>query len=324
MPETLLQEFPPIRKTAVSILQFNIGRLCNQACRHCHVDSSPKRSGPEDNASSELIDEVLALLATNHGIHTLDITGGAPELHPDFRRLVLGARALGRQVFVRHNLTVQGEPGKADLPEFFREQGVQLFCSLPCYLEDNVDQQRGNGVFEASIRALQALNAAGFGQAEDAVLNLVYNPVGPSLPPAQEGLEADYRSQLQERFGIVFNDLLTITNQPIHRFAESLHRVGGYDAYLTLLRENYNPSTLPSLMCREAVSLRWDGLLFDCDFNLVKSLAMRDASGRAMTLQDLVAPQGLEQVDGQAIAVEEHCFACTAGAGSSCGGALVV
>ena len=324
MPETCLQDFPPLRKTKVSVLQFNIGRLCNQACKHCHVDSSPKRSGAEDNASAELIDEVLQFLAENVEIRTLDITGGAPELNPSFRRLVEGARAMDREVLVRHNLTVQGEPGQADLPQFFREHQVQLFCSLPCYLEDNVDLQRGNGVFQKSIEALQILNAAGFGVEQDAVLNLVYNPVGATLPPAQETLEPAYREQLMERFGITFHHLLTITNQPIHRFEDALHRANGYEAYLDLLRENYNPATLASVMCRDAVSLRWDGRLFDCDFNLVKGLAMENAQGAAMTLADLTASTQVASLKGQSIAVDDHCFACTAGAGSSCGGALVV
>lgn len=322
--ETLLREFPPLKKATVSVLQFNIGRLCNQACLHCHVESSPKRKGPEDNASPELLAQVLDFLKANPSIHTLDITGGAPELNPGFRRLVEGARALGRTVYVRHNLTVQGEPGQADLPQFFRDHQVQLFCSLPCYLEDNVDQQRGNGVFQKSIAALQALNAAGFGVEEGVVLNLVYNPVGPSLPPEQEGLEAAYREQLRERFGIEFDNLLTITNQPIHRFADALHRADGYGTYLDLLRQNYNPSTLASVMCREAVSLRWDGKLFDCDFNLVKGLAMTGGNGAHRTLADLMPSGAVAAAAGQPIAVDDHCFACTAGAGSSCGGALVV
>lgn len=324
MPEACVQSFPPLRKTKVSVLQFNIGRLCNQACLHCHVDSSPKRSGPQDNASPELIDEVLQFLAANSSMRTLDITGGAPELNPSFRRLVEGARALGREVLVRHNLTVQGEEGQSDLPQFFRAHQVQLFCSLPCYLEDNVDKQRGNGVFEKSIEALKALNAAGFGVAKDAILNLVYNPVGPSLPPPQETLEPAYREQLMDRFGIAFHNLLTITNQPIHRFADALHRANGYESYLDLLRENYNPSTLGSVMCRDAVSLRWDGRLFDCDFNLVKGLPMAQEGGAAMTLKDLMTAEQVEAVHGLNIAVDDHCFACTAGAGSSCGGALVV
>lgn len=315
--------FPAIGKGPVEVLQFNIGRLCNQACRHCHVDSSPKRSGPEDNASPVLIDQVLALLDREPGLRTVDITGGAPELNPDFRRLVEGARARGREVLVRHNLTVQDQPGQEDLPAFFAAQGVTLFCSLPCYLEENVDTQRGRGVYDASIEALRRLNQAGFGvDGSGLELNLVYNPLGPSLPPEQQGLEADYRRELQERFGLVFTRLLTITNQPIHRFREDLERQGRLDEYAALLRDNYNPDTLPGLMCRSAVSLRWDGRLFDCDFNLVSDLPLRDARGRALTLADLLGA-GVGALEGLSIAVDQHCFACTAGCGSSCGGALV-
>lgn len=325
MPQTESPAFPALRKTKVSVLQFNIGRLCNQACRHCHVDSSPARSGAVDNASGTLIDEVLRFLGENPSVTTLDITGGAPELNPHFKRLVIGARALGRKVLVRHNITVQEEVGMEDLPEFFREHEVELFCSLPCYLEENVDQQRGNGVFDASILGLQRLNAIGFGvEGSGLTLNLVYNPVGPTLPPAQEDLEPAYREQLQERFGISFHSLLTITNQPIHRFRDALERSGAYGAYMDLLRENFNPATLASVMCRDAISLRWDGRLFDCDFNLVKDLPMVEEGGKELRLADLMTADAVATTSRQSIRVEDHCFACTAGAGSSCGGALVV
>ena len=319
MPETQTAVFPPIRKTQVTVLQFNIGRLCNQACQHCHVDSSPKKSGSGDNAPAELIDEVLGFLKANPAVDTLDITGGAPELNANFRRLVVGARALHRKVLVRHNITVQFEEGMADLPEFFKQNQVELFCSLPCYSEENVDQQRGRGVFERSIQGLKNLNAVGYGVQESCLdLHLVYNPVGAHLPPAQEELEPAYHAELKQQFGIVFNNLLTITNQPIHRFKGWLERSGNYDAYMNLLRENYNPSTLAAVMCRNALSLRWDGRLFDCDFNLVKGLAMVGPDGQALGLSDL------DKMHGLAIQVDDHCFACTAGAGSSCGGALVV
>ena len=207
--------FPLIHKRRVELLQFNLGRLCNQACRHCHIDASPTRSSPAENASSQLVDDVLELLERDPGIATLDLTGGAPEQNPGFRRLVRGARQLGRTVFVRHNLTVQYEPEQEDLPEFFAEQGVVAFCSLPCYLEKNVDRQRGNGVFERSISALRRLNAVGYGEPESGLdLNLVYNPAGASLPPRQDALEADYRRELDSRFGIRFSRLFSITNQP--------------------------------------------------------------------------------------------------------------
>ncbi|MHC4822874.1 MAG: arsenosugar biosynthesis radical SAM (seleno)protein ArsS [Planctomycetota bacterium] len=314
-----------MRKTKVSVLQFNIGRLCNQACKHCHVDSSPARSGSEDNASGALIDEVLQFLTANPAVATLDITGGAPELNPHFQRLVVGTRALGRKVLVRHNITVQGVAGYEGLPDFFREHAVELFCSLPCYLEENVDKQRGNGVFDASILGLQRLNQVGYGvKGSGLALNLVYNPVGPTLPPAQEELEPAYREQLHERFGISFDSLLTITNQPIHRFRDALERTGGYGPYMDLLRENFNPATLGAVMCRDAISLRWDGCLFDCDFNLVKDLPMVDGHGKHLRLVDLMTADAVARTSRQSIRVEDHCFACTAGAGSSCGGALVV
>ena len=315
--------FPPIRKTRVTTVQFNIGRLCNQACRHCHVDSSPARIEPEHNASPQVLEAVLALLQDHPELRTLDITGGAPELNPGFRGLVRRARALERTVLVRHNLTVQNEPGQEDLPRFFAEQGVALFCSLPCYLETNVDQQRGNGVFEKSIEALRRLNRVGYGEENGSLeLNLVYNPLGASLPPDQASLEADYRRELAERFGVCFHRLVTITNQPIHRFRDDLERKGELEGYFQLLRDNYNEATLAALMCRDAVSVRWDGRLYDCDFNLVVDLPLRGRDGRPLLLQSLMAG-GAATLHDLAIATDQHCFACTAGCGSSCGGALV-
>jgi radical SAM/Cys-rich protein len=315
--------FPSIRKAKVEVLQFNIGRLCNQACHHCHVDSSPKRSGPEDNASPLLIDQVLELLRRDPAVQTLDITGGAPEMNPSFRRLVEGARALGHQVLVRHNLTVQELEGQSDLPAFFATQQVVLFCSLPCYLEDNVDSQRGNGVFEASIRGLKALNAVGFGiDGTGLDLHLVYNPQGAVLPPPQAALQEDYKRELASRFGIHFRELFAITNQPIHRFRKALERSGALETYAALLRDNFNPLTLNSLMCRSAVSVRWDGKLFDCDFNLVTDLPLRGTDGKELQLSHLLDPGGVQRLEQLAIAVDQHCFACTAGCGSSCGGTL--
>ncbi len=319
----MLGLFPPITKSGARVLQFNVGRLCNQACRHCHVDSSPKRSGPEDNAGAEVFAAVLELLRREPSLTVLDLTGGAPELNPHFRPLVAAARALDRTVFVRHNLTVQGEPGQDDLPQWFATQGVVLYCSLPCYLEDNVDAQRGDGVYERSIAALRALNAVGFGvPGRGLELNLVYNPLGPSLPPPQAALEADYHRELRARFGIEFDRLLAITNQPIHRFREDLQRSGRLAGYMDLLRANYNAETLPSLMCRDTLSVRWDGALHDCDFNLVLGLPMRGAERQALSVFDLLAHRATT-LAGLPIAVDQHCFACTAGCGSSCGGTLL-
>lgn len=317
------EDFPYVARARTETLQFNLGRLCNQACRHCHVDSSPARSGPEDNASGALVDAVLALLRREPGLQVLDLTGGAPELNPHFRRLVEATRGMGRTVYVRHNLTVQEEPGQDDLPQWFAAQGVVLFCSLPCYLEENVDAQRGGGVYAKSLAALRRLNAVGYGGGGGLELRLVYNPLSAKLPPPQAALEADYRERLDADHGVVFDQLLTITNQPIHRFREALERSGEYDGYLRLLKDSFNKATLGGLMCRRAVSVRWDGRLFDCDFNLVQDLPMRWADGREARIDDLLALEGgVAALDGLAVTTEPHCFACTAGAGSSCGGAL--
>jgi len=319
--------FPPVRKMRVEILQVNLGRLCNQACLHCHVDSSPARTQAWENASAPLVDRVLALLEARPGLATLDLTGGAPELNPGFRRLVRGARALGRRVLVRHNLTVMFEPGQEDLPEFFAAQEAALFCSLPCYQLANVEKQRGKGVYDKSIAALRRLNGAGFGiEGSGLELNLVYNPVGASLPPCQEKLESDYRRELSAHLGLEFTRLVTITNQPIHRFRESLERQGKLKQYQELLESNFNAGTLPNLMCRSQVSLRWDGALFDCDFNLVIDLPLRGSNGRALTLEDLFPGPGESGeapfLEHLSVTTASHCFACTAGAGSSCGGSL--
>jgi radical SAM/Cys-rich protein len=306
---------------SIETLQFNLGRLCNQVCRHCHVDASPGAIGPGNNATASLVDDALTFLARVPEVKTLDITGGAPELNPSFRRLVLGARALDRAVIVRHNLTVQGEPGQADLPEFFAEQSVTAFCSLPCYSRDNVDAQRGRGVFEKSILGLLRLNEMGYGETHDLIL--VFNPGGPSLPPAQDVLEEAYRAELMTNYGIRFSSLVTITNVPIHRFAQDLKREGRFEEYQEMLVANFNGDTVEGLMCRRGISLRWDGRLFDCDFNLVQGLALRDSAGRELTLGDLLeAESPTDLLRDLAVAVASHCFACTAGCGSSCGGAL--
>ena len=298
---------------APSWLQVNLGRKCNQACRHCHVDASPTRT---EQMSEARVDQVIRVLETNPSLTLLDITGGAPELHPSFRRLVRAARALGRDVIDRCNLTILQEPGQETLAAFLAEQRVHVVSSLPCYLQDNVDKQRGKGVFDRSIAALQTLNALGYGNGNGLVLDLVYNPVGAHLPPGQAGLEADYKARLAE-YGIVFDQLLTITNMPIARFAYDLRRQGKLEHYERLLRESFNPSTVPGLMCRNLVSVSWDGKLYDCDFN--QMLALSTPPAAPQTLDDFGAAEGWAN---RPITTGKHCFGCTAGAGSSCGGAL--
>ncbi|MEK6709272.1 MAG: arsenosugar biosynthesis radical SAM (seleno)protein ArsS [Nitrospinota bacterium] len=306
------EDAPRLDRLTLATLQVNVGKLCNQTCAHCHVGAGPHR---REIMTPETAGRVLAWLEKT-SIPAVDLTGGAPELCPSFRRLVASARAMGRQVMVRHNLTVMFEPGMEDLPEFFRGQGVELICSLPCYLEENVDAQRGAGVFEKSIEALRRLNAAGYGPPGGLPLNLVYNPVGEHLPPPQQALEEDYRRELGARYGLRFHGLFTITNMPITRFASHLKRTGRTESYMALLRGAYNPATLPGLMCRHLISVGWEGTLYDCDFNQMLGLALRN--GRPLKLWDL-EPAGLL---GREVLTGEHCFGCTAGAGSSCGGAL--
>jgi radical SAM/Cys-rich protein len=300
----------------VEVLQVNLGRYCNLACIHCHVESGPART---EMMSHETVNAALAFLARAN-IPTLDITGGAPELHPDFDYLVVSARRLGRHVMDRCNLTVIFEPGKDYLPEFFKRHQVELICSLPCYSEANVDKQRGKGTFDSSIRALQRLNEIGYGKAGSSlVLNLVYNPVDPHLPPPQAKLEADYRKILWEQFGIVFNRLFCLSNMPITRYAMHLKLRGEYDRYRKLLAENFNAATLEQVMCRSLISIGWDGSVFDCDFNQMLDMALTDGAGKRLNIASL----GLAEVANRQIAVGDHCYACTAGAGSSCGGALL-
>jgi radical SAM/Cys-rich protein len=303
-----------LRATRVDTLQINVGKLCNQACRHCHVDASPKRTEIMTRETVDLCLDAVRRLS----IGTVDVTGGAPELNPSFRHLVAGARALGARVMVRHNLTVMFEPGQEDLPEFFRDQGVALVSSLPCYLEENTDRQRGRGVYAKSIEALRRLNAVGYGvEGSGLQLDLVYNPVGAHLPPSQAALEADYKRELAARHGIVFDRLLTITNMPIKRFLEDLRRSGNEERYMAKLVEAFNPAAVPSLMCRNLVSVDWTGRLFDCDFNQMLEL------GVAPDLAQTIDALDLESFAGRRIVTDAHCFGCTAGAGSSCGGAVV-
>lgn len=307
---------------SVDTLQVNLTKLCNQACRHCHVDASPAR---REQLSSDHTARLIRLLSEHPGIAALDLTGGAPELHPEFMPLVEAAVALGRRVMVRHNLTVQldGHPvtgaAMAHLPDFFARQRVEVISSLPCYQEENTDTQRGKGVFGKSIEALRRLNAVGYGQPGSGLsLTLVYNPVGTSLPPPQAKLEEDYRRELLARYGIVFTRLFTITNMPLHRFALHLRKQGEYERYMDRLLAAFNPQAAEGVMCRSLISVDHEGRLFDCDFNQQIGLAARDADGQAMTLETFDLPRLMRR----RIQFGSHCLGCTAGAGSSCGGAL--
>ena len=307
-------DFPALRRSRLTTLQVNLGYRCNQSCLHCHVNAGPHRTEMMDDATLALIPQVLAA----RGLGTLDITGGAPELHPGFRDLVRAARAQGMQVIDRCNLTVLFEPEQDGLAAFLAEQGVEVVASMPCYSAANVDKQRGDGVFDKSIAALRRLNALGYGQPESGlVLNLVYNPQGAVLPPAQQGLKADYKRELLSHFGIVFNQLFALTNMPIQRFGSTLVSKGDFDTYMDLLKDSFQPQNLPGVMCRNTVSVDWQGWLSDCDFNQQLGLPL-GTSGLRRHLRDLLKT-GL---DDQPIRVAGHCYGCTAGQGSSCGGAL--
>jgi radical SAM/Cys-rich protein len=301
-----------LRRGRVSTIQVNVGKLCNQACHHCHVDAGPRRT---ERMSRATADRVIEILAASPAVTTLDITGGAPELNENFPMLVERARALDRTVIVRCNLTVTLEPGMHWLVDFYRRSQVELICSLPCYTAENVDTQRGAGVFEKSIAALRQLNAAGFGRGAMR-LDLVYNPLGPSLPPPQAELESRYRSELASNFGIVFDRLLTITNMPIARFAHQLASTGSHAMYMALLVNHFNPATVDALMCRSLVSIGYDGRLYDCDFNQMLEIPLGANPQNVWNIEDV------EMLNGEKIATANHCYGCTAGAGSSCTGAI--
>ena len=309
-----------LRRNAATILQVNVGKLCNQACHHCHVDAGPKRREIMTRATAE---RVVALLRASPRLEILDLTGGAPELNPSFAWLVERAGALRKRVMVRCNLTVLFVEGMEGLARFYADHDVELVCSLPCYTIDNVDQQRGRGVFEQSIRALQLLNSLGYGRAGGKPLNLVYNPLGAFLPPPQAQLEARYKEELDRLYGIEFHRLFTITNMPIKRFAEQLHRWDKHAEYMGVLVNHFNPRTVDGLMCRNLVSVGWEGTLYDCDFNQMLDLPIRRTSARgverALTLWDI---ETVDDIRDTAIVTAAHCFGCTAGAGSSCGGTL--
>jgi len=304
----------PLRANGIEVLQVNVGKLCNQTCRHCHVDAGPERREVMSRETMAICLDVLA----RAGIPTLDVTGGAPEMNPHFRWLVAEARAMGRHVIDRCNLTILLAAGYDDLPEFLAERRVEVVASLPCYLPQNTDAQRGAGVFDKSITALRRLNAVGYGRPESGlVLTLVYNPVGPSLPPPQPGLEAAYRRELADRYGVAFNGLFTITNMPISRFLDDLIREGRQDEYMEKLVGAYNPAAVAGVMCRTTVSVGWDGRLYDCDFNQMLCLGLR--AGLPRHIRDF----DLDKLAGRQIVTANHCYGCTAGAGSGCQGAIV-
>ena len=296
-----------MRRRRLETLQVNLGYRCNQSCVHCHVNAGPNRT---EMMSAENVAAVIGFL--DH-VATLDITGGAPELHPQFRELVAQARRLGRHVIDRCNLTILLEPGQEDLAAFLAAQRVEIIASLPCYTEELVDRQRGKGVYERSMAALRALNALGYGR--ELPLNLVYNPQGPSLPPPQAGLEADYKRELAERHGVVFNRLYTLANMPIQRFGSMLVSKGQFEQYMTLLRGAHRDENLESVMCLSLISVDWQGHVYDCDFNQMLGLPL----GGARTHLSQLRARDLE---GNGVVVRDHCYGCTAGQGSSCGGAL--
>lgn len=308
-------DFPRLKRARLDTLQVNLGYRCNQSCLHCHVNAGPNRT---EMMAGDTINLVLQVLRERN-IETLDLTGGAPELNPDFRRLVHAARSLGVRVIDRCNLTILSEPGHEDLAEFLAEQGVEVVASMPCYSVANVDRQRGEGVFDRSIAGLKHLNALGYGAAGSTlVLNLVYNPQGPTLPPPQAALEDDYKRELMQHFGIRFNQLFALTNMPIQRFGSTLVSKGSFQTYLQLLKSAYRPENLGTVMCNALLSVDWQGDLYDCDFNQMLGLHARLQGRVRPHLNDLLTSSGV----GESIRVADHCYGCTAGQGSSCGGAL--
>jgi radical SAM/Cys-rich protein len=311
------QEGQSLHRLAIDTVQINVGKLCNQACVHCHVEAGPKRTEILGRHTAELTLDFIRAAAPQ----TVDITGGAPELNPSFRWLVEQNRGEGRHVIDRCNLTILFESGQEDLPQFLADQRVEIVASLPCYSEGNVTKQRGQGVYDKSIEALRRLNRIGYGTDDSGlVLNLVYNPVGAYLPPPQATLEIDYKRELGDNFGITFNHLYTITNMPIARFAHALRRDNKAEVYMELLASAFNPATLDGLMCRRQVSISWDGYLYDCDFN--QMLDMKVGGGKPFRLGEKPSAELVRLLEQRAILVDSHCYGCTAGAGSSCGGTL--
>ena len=309
-------KFPALKRRAVDTLQLNLGYRCNQSCVHCHVNAGPNR---KEEMTAETIDAVIAFVAASPEVTTLDLTGGAPELNPNFRRLVIAARARGLRLIDRCNLTILEEPGFEDLAGFLAAHRVEIVAPMPCCLEESVYRQRGKGTFAASIKALRRLNALGYGRPDSGlVLNLVYNPQGASLPPPQAALEADYRSHLGQRFGIGFNQLFTMANMPIQRFGSMLISKGQFNTYMATLHGAHRVENLEHVMCRNLISVDWQGYIYDCDFNQQLGLALTDKRQSRLHITKAVAAA----LDGLPIRVADHCYGCTAGQGSSCGGAL--
>jgi radical SAM/Cys-rich protein len=308
------QGFQSLTARSIQTLQVNVGKLCNQTCHHCHVDAGPQRT---EIMTRDTIDQILGVLERTPQISTVDVTGGAPEMNPHFEHLVMECSRMGRHVIDRCNLTVFFVKGKDHVPQFLADHQVEIVASLPCYSQENVDQQRGKGVFDRSIAALKQLNALGYGiEGSGLLLNLVYNPLGPKLPPPQAELETDYKQELLQHFGLVFNRLYTITNMPINRFLDDLKAQGQTNEYFTLLLDSFNASALDGLMCRTLISVGWDGRLYDCDFNQMMDISVAPPY-----------PQTIDDFDYQTLAqrrivTEQHCYGCTAGCGSSCSGTL--
>lgn len=315
LPLLATTDFPAIKRGQLETLQVNLGYLCNQSCLHCHVNAGPTR---KENMMQETVEDVIRFLRDNN-IKKLDLTGGAPELNPHFRRLVSTTYDMGIHIIDRCNLTVLHEPGQEDTTDFLAQHNVEVVASLPCYLEENVDGQRGDGVFQTSVAAIKSLNLVGYGLAGNGLeLNLMYNPIGPHLPPPQSQLEQDYKRELNNRYGIVFNNLFTLTNMPIKRFGSTLVSKGEFSSYMDLLKESYQSSNLPTVMCRSLISVDWQGYIYDCDFNQMLDLPMIQ-SGKKSHLNDISS----ESLEDKSIIIADHCYGCTAGQGSSCGGALV-
>lgn len=322
--------FPPLIRGALQVLQVNLGYKCNLSCTHCHVNAGPKRT---EMMTADVASTVMDYLERS-GASVLDLTGGAPELNPEFKDMVVKARESGVEVIDRCNLTILEEPGQEELADFLAEQAVTVVASLPCYSEKNVREQRGDGVFESSVRGLKKLNELGYGRKDELQLNLVYNPNGAFLPPSQAALEKDYKRILKAEFGIEFNNLFAIANMPIKRFGATLLAKNNYQGYMSLLKDNFHEGNLDTLMCKTTLSIDWQGFIYDCDFNQMLDMPI-ETSHEANSLGDNVRVIQTDKrrthisdllkigsLEGQSIKIGEHCYGCTAGQGSSCGGAL--